>query len=55
MEALSTKINGLSTIKQSTQVMQCNLCGRRHANQEYLAIKTMVMSTEHDDYIGSAP
>ena len=36
-------------------MMQCDLCGGGHGNQEYQAIKSLTMPNKHVDYIGSAP
>ena len=55
VKALSKKIDGLSIIKQLTQVMQCDLCGRGHESQECRAIKTMAKPIEHVHYIANAP
>ena len=55
VEALSRKIDGLPMIQQLTQVMQCDLCGRGHVNQECQAIRAMARPTEHIDYLGNAP
>ena len=55
MEALSKKINRLSIMKQPTQMMQCDLYGGGHENQECQAIKSLTMPNEHVNYIGNAP
>ena len=34
-------------------MMQCDLCGGGHGNQECQAIKSLAMPTEHVDYIGN--
>ena len=54
VEILSKKIDGLLITKQPTQVIECDLYGEGHGNQECQVIKSLAMPSEHVDYMGNA-
>lgn len=54
VEAMSKKIDRLSTVTKQTQLMHCDLCGGGHGNHKCLVIGAMENADEQAHYLGNA-